>query len=111
MADSSTRGWDTRFKRGFRATAQCCSPGTRQLLIEDALDDVRQQGGCGRVKFLRRTGLGFDFYDPPIPLTVQGSLFFDVTHAMGSKKPGPSSAKPRTIWDLHPITSIRTRTV
>ena len=56
-------------------------------------------------------GLGYDFYDPPIPLTVQGSLFFDMTHAKSSKKPGPSSAKPQTIWEIHPITSIASRTV
>lgn len=56
-------------------------------------------------------GLGYDFYDPPIPVTVQGSLFFDMTHAKSSKKPGPSSAKPQTIWEIHPITSIQPRTV
>jgi hypothetical protein len=51
-------------------------------------------------------GAGYDFYDPPIPLTVQGSLFFDMTHAKGPK-PGPSSTKPGTIWEIHPITSIK----
>jgi hypothetical protein len=55
-------------------------------------------------------GLGYDFYDPPIAITVQGSLFFDVTHATGSK-PGPASAKPKTVWEIHPITSMKARTV
>jgi hypothetical protein len=54
-------------------------------------------------------GLGYDFYDPPIAVTVQGSLFFDMTHAKGSK-PGPSSVKPKTIWEIHPITNIKPRT-
>lgn len=54
-------------------------------------------------------GLGYDFYDPPIPVTVQGSLFFDMTHAKGSK-PGPASVKPKTIWEIHPITNIKPRT-
>jgi hypothetical protein len=54
-------------------------------------------------------GLGYDFYDPPIPVTVQGSIFWDATHASGSK-PGPSSVKPKTIWEIHPITSMTPRT-
>jgi len=53
-------------------------------------------------------GLGYDFYDPPVAITVQGSLFFDMTHAKGSK-PGPASVKPKTIWEFHPITSIKPR--
>ena len=35
-------------------------------------------------------GTTYDFYDPPIPVTVEGSLFFDMSHAHGSK-PGPGS--------------------
>lgn len=53
-------------------------------------------------------GLGYDFYDPPIAITVEGSLFFDATHAHGST-PGPKSAKPATIWEIHPITSLQAR--
>ncbi len=37
-------------------------------------------------------GAGYDFYDPPIPVKIEGSLFFDMTHATG-----PS----------HPLTSIK----
>ena len=53
-------------------------------------------------------GTTYDFYDPPIPIGIQGSLFFDVTHATGSR-PGPSSLKSRmpTIWEVHPLTSIK----
>jgi hypothetical protein len=53
-------------------------------------------------------GLGYDFYDPPIPVSVEGSLFWDATHATGSK-PGPSKTKPKTIWEIHPITKIKAR--
>jgi hypothetical protein len=52
-------------------------------------------------------GLSYDFYDPPIPIEVEGSLFFDVTHATGSR-PGPKSLKSKmpTIWEIHPISKI-----
>jgi hypothetical protein len=51
--------------------------------------------------------LAYDFYHPPIPVVVEGSLFFDMTHAVG-QHPGPPSLKSRlpTIWEVHPVTSI-----
>jgi hypothetical protein len=50
----------------------------------------------------------YDFYTPPIPVTITGSLFFDISHAKGAR-PGPASLKSRmpTIWEVHPITSIK----
>ena len=53
---------------------------------------------------------GYDFYNPPRPVTVEGSLFFDVTHAHGGSTPGPPQTKPHTIWEIHPITSLKPRT-
>jgi hypothetical protein len=52
-------------------------------------------------------GAGYDYYDPPIPIKIEGSLFFDMTHARG-QHPGPQSLKSRipTIWEVHPVTSI-----
>ena len=52
-------------------------------------------------------GFTYDFYDPPIPVTVAGSLFFDMSHATGTR-PGPQSLKSRmpTVWEVHPITDI-----
>jgi hypothetical protein len=52
-------------------------------------------------------GLTYDFYDPPIPIEVEGSLFFDMSHAIGSK-PGPNSLRDDipTIWEIHPISKI-----
>ena len=52
-------------------------------------------------------GMTYDFYHPPIPIAVEGSLFFDMTHATG-QRPGPPSLKSRmpTIWEVHPITGI-----
>lgn len=52
-------------------------------------------------------GLKYDFYDPPVPVEIDGSLFFDVSHAKGPH-PGPPSLKSRmpVIWEVHPITKI-----
>src|SRR5215211_3725528 len=52
-------------------------------------------------------GASYDFYDPPIPVEVEGSLFFDMSHSHGSR-PGPASLRPDmpTIWEIHPITDI-----
>jgi hypothetical protein len=49
----------------------------------------------------------YHFYDPPIPMQIEGSLFFDVTHAHG-QGPGPKSlhANIPTIWEIHPVTKI-----
>ena len=52
-------------------------------------------------------GSSYDFYDPPLAVTVEGSLFFDITHISGSR-PGPASLKSRmpVIWELHPVSKI-----
>jgi len=49
----------------------------------------------------------YDFYHPPVPVTIEGAIFFDITHATGAH-PGPASLKSRipTIWEVHPISSI-----
>ena len=52
-------------------------------------------------------GFGYDFYDPPIPIEVEGSLFFDASHARGTP-PGPAKLRPHMprIWEVHPISKI-----
>jgi hypothetical protein len=52
-------------------------------------------------------GLTYDFYHPPVPVEIDGSLFFDMSHAKGPH-PGPPSLKSRmpVIWEIHPITKI-----
>jgi hypothetical protein len=52
-------------------------------------------------------GTTYDFYDPPVPVEIEGSLFFDVTHSKG-EKPGPMKLKAHipSIWEVHPITRI-----
>lgn len=52
-------------------------------------------------------GTSYDFYDPPIPIEVEGSLFFDMSHATG-QGPGPKSLRANipTVWEIHPVTEI-----
>jgi hypothetical protein len=52
-------------------------------------------------------GASYEFPDPPIPVEVEGSLFFDMNHSSGSR-PGPAVLRPHmpTIWEIHPITNI-----
>ena len=53
------------------------------------------------------TGSGYNKYDPPLPVTVEGSLFFDVDHAAGVV--GPTGMRPQTAWEIHPITRLSAR--
>ncbi len=52
-------------------------------------------------------GPTYDFYDPPIPVEVAGSLFFDMSHATGGR-PGPQKLRPNmpVVWEIHPVTRI-----
>jgi hypothetical protein len=52
-------------------------------------------------------GLTYDFYQPPISVRIEGSLFFDMSHAKGSR-PGPASLKSRmpVVWEVHPISKM-----
>jgi hypothetical protein len=53
-------------------------------------------------------GAGYHFYQPPIPVQIDGSLFFNASHSTG-QLPGPPSLKSRmpTIWQVHPISGIK----
>ncbi len=50
-------------------------------------------------------GPSYDFYDPPIPIEIEGSLFWDASHAQGGR-PGPQKLRPRmpVVWEIHPVT-------
>lgn len=51
----------------------------------------------------------FKYINPPRKVKIKGSLLFDGqhNHSCGSC-PGPSYAKPGTVWEIHPIYSIIT---
>ena len=42
--------------------------------------------------------------DPPVPVRVTGSLFWDVDHENGFV--GPADFKPQTAWEIHPISDL-----
>jgi hypothetical protein len=48
---------------------------------------------------------GYAIYDPPISITVTGSLFFDVDHVPPAV--GPKDMKPKTAWEIHPVSDIQ----
>lgn len=52
-------------------------------------------------------GTSYQHYDPPIPVEIEGSLFFDMSHSTGSR-PGPKKLRDNmpTIWEVHPISKI-----
>jgi hypothetical protein len=52
-------------------------------------------------------GTSYDFYTPPIPVEIEGSLFFDASHSTGSR-PGPSSLRKDmpVVWEVHPVSKI-----
>lgn len=52
-------------------------------------------------------GATYQHYDPPIPVEIEGSLFFDITHSSGPH-PGPQKLRDNmpTIWEVHPISRI-----
>jgi hypothetical protein len=43
-------------------------------------------------------------FDPPISITVSGSVFFDIDHPAGAV--GPAGLKPSSAWEIHPVTDI-----
>jgi hypothetical protein len=49
-------------------------------------------------------GSGYRKYTFPIPVVVDGSLFFDVDHAAGVV--GPAGMRPQTAWEIHPVTRL-----
>lgn len=44
-------------------------------------------------------------FNPPIPVRITGSLFWDVEH-IPPETVGPTAHKPRTAWEIHPVSKI-----
>lgn len=47
---------------------------------------------------------GYERFDRAVPITITGSLFYDVAHHAG--RVGPSWARPKTSWEILPVTKI-----
>ena len=41
----------------------------------------------------------------PVPVIIEGSLFYDVDHKPGTV--GPKATRPKTAWEIHPITKLK----
>jgi hypothetical protein len=52
-------------------------------------------------------GDSYTVFRTPVPVLMEGSLFFDMSHATGTP-PGPQRFRPNmpTIWEVHPLTRI-----
>ena len=44
------------------------------------------------------------FSEKPIPIVIEGSVFFDIDHKGGTV--GPTGFRPKTAWEIHPISKI-----
>jgi hypothetical protein len=52
-------------------------------------------------------GSAFAHLNPPKHVLIEGSLYFDGDHnAGGDSDPGPARAKPKSVWEIHPVTRI-----
>jgi hypothetical protein len=73
-----------------------------------SFDQIRKARDAFKAFFgTKLPGPTYHFYRPPIPVEIEGSLFFDITHATGGH-PGPQDLRPDipTIWEVHPVTDI-----
>jgi hypothetical protein len=70
--------------------------------LKAARDSFKSFFGTGNLP-----GTSYSFFDPPIPVIVDGWLFFDITHSTCGR-PGPQSLRPNmpVIWEVHPITKM-----
>jgi len=51
----------------------------------------------------RRTGT-YTAWGDPVPVYMEGSLFYDTEHKPG--KVGPAFARPKTSWEIHPVSKL-----
>jgi hypothetical protein len=49
-------------------------------------------------------GRGYKKFNPPIPVRITGSLFYDIDHPPGAV--GPGALKPKTAWEIHPVSVV-----
>jgi hypothetical protein len=72
-----------------------------------AFDALKEARDAFKAFIPELPGKSYDYYPEPFPVIVQGSLFFDMSHATGGR-PGPQRyqhAMP-VIWEIHPISEI-----
>jgi hypothetical protein len=93
-------------------------PGKSRMFITMEVSGLPPASASSRAKlekvrdayeafFTALPGLGYDFYKPPVPVEIGGSLFFDITHFTGGR-PGPKDLRGDmpVIWEVHPVTHL-----
>jgi hypothetical protein len=65
--------------------------------VRNAFKSTFNLGNTGPVSYFRP--------DPPIPVRLTGSIFWDVDHEHPPYV-GPNDFKPKTAWEIHPISKI-----
>jgi hypothetical protein len=78
-------------------------------LPQDPADPSYPTLAAVRTKFLtyfnnQQPSRGYKKFDPPIAVTLTGSVFFDLDHPAGAV--GPAGLKPSSAWEIHPLTDI-----
>jgi hypothetical protein len=75
------------------------SDANRQQLqtVRKLFKDTFEVGSTGPVSYHR--------VNPPVPVTVTGSLFWDPEHEPPNTV-GPGFAKPGSAWEIHPISNL-----
>jgi hypothetical protein len=68
----------------------------RLIAVRDQFKEAFQVGSTGPRSYKRP--------HQPIPVRITGSLFWDVDHRPGEV--GPDDMKPKTSWEIHPISMI-----
>jgi hypothetical protein len=93
------------------------TPGRKYMNVEVSgipdigTDENRNQLVGVRQAFKTTFGLegsgpdGYHPLDPPVPVRITGSLFWDVEHPPPHTV-GPSFAAPKTAWEVHPVSQI-----
>ena len=78
-------------------------PGNNSFAF-DTLLEVRQSLAEILENDLPGPGSYRKYEDNPIPVIIEGSLFYDIDHGPGVV--GPDGMRPGTSWEIHPVTQI-----
>ena len=73
------------------ASSYATLKATRDYIVKYLTTDL-----CGKT--------GYTIFKPALPITIKGSLFYDIDHSPGSV--GPAAYRPPTSWEIHPINAI-----
>jgi hypothetical protein len=94
--------------------AQCQAPSCFMNAEVSGLPKSTQHPDRPALKAVRTSFVGHFNSEPgtskvktfsePLPVTVTGSLFFDVHHSAGEV--GPACCRPDTVWEIHPLTDV-----